>query len=423
MRDSILYQGTHFSLLLTATLLAVACEEPGGPVHSAIGAVNLLQAGADTVGGLGTLGAGSATPGSDRQEFSFDVTVDLSGGQLFYRDWAVVRSDGTVGTLTVDPADPATAITAYRDWANVCADPTRGVAFDGTGRLDTGGLTSFTVATCDNGAPESGADFLEMDVAPLGYSHGGFLSSGDVAKAGTATIIFQDGFESPDLSAWTQDPENGRYSISSDTAHSGAHSLQVLFTPSNAYGLLSRWFMPGYDDVYVRFYVMFQQGFQNQRINDGYGMHFLTMCGNNINDPKSCSGKAGIVPNGTDYFYAGVDPEEVDLPTLQPLSFYTYWPDMTCCYGNVLYQTLPKIPLVGGEWQEVVMRISMNTPGQYNGSQELWINGQQKIVQPNMRWRTTTDLNVNNIRFDNYMGDGARQIEYLWIDDVTVWRE
>src|SRR5207247_2900945 len=55
MRDSILYQGTHFSLLLTATLLAVACEEPGGPVHSAIGAVNLLQAGADTVGRLGTL--------------------------------------------------------------------------------------------------------------------------------------------------------------------------------------------------------------------------------------------------------------------------------------------------------------------------------------------------------------------------------
>lgn len=421
MRDSILYQRTRFSLLPAATLLAVACEEPGSPVHSAIGAVNLPQAGADTVGGLGTLGAGSATPGSDRQEFNFDVTADLSGGRLFYRDWAVVRPDGTVGTLTVDPADPSTAITAYRDWASVCADPTRGVAFDGTGRLDTGDLTSFTVATCDNGAPESGVDFLEMDVAPLGYSHGGFLSSGDVAKAGTATIIFQDGFESGDLRDWTQDPENGRYSMSSDTAHSGAHSLQVLFTPSNAYGVLSRWFMPGYDDVYVRFYVMFQEGFQNQR-PDSNGMHFLTMCGNNINDPKSCWGKAGIVPNGTDYFYAAVDPEEVDLPTLQPLLFYTYWPDMACCYGNVLDQSSPKIPLVGGEWQEVVMRINMNNPGQYDGSQELWINGQQKIVQSNMRWRTTTDLHVNNIRFDNYM-ERAPQIEYLWIDDVTVWQE
>ncbi len=114
MRDSILYQRTRFSLLPAATLLAVACEEPGSPVHSAIGAVNLPQAGADAVGGLGTLGAGSATPGSDRQEFDFDVTADLSGGRLFYRDWAVVRPDGTVGTLTVDPADPSTAITAQR---------------------------------------------------------------------------------------------------------------------------------------------------------------------------------------------------------------------------------------------------------------------------------------------------------------------
>ncbi len=43
-----------------------------------------------------------------------------------------------------------------------------------------------------------------MDVPSHNYSHGGFLSSGDVAKSGTATIIFQDGFEGPDLSQWRQ---------------------------------------------------------------------------------------------------------------------------------------------------------------------------------------------------------------------------
>src|SRR5439155_2375312 len=112
------------------------------------------------------------------------------GGQVFYRDWAVVRIDGTVGTLTVDPADPSTAITAYRDWASVCADPTRGVAFDGTGRLDTGGLTDFTVAVCDNGSPESGTDFLQMDVPAYCYYYGGFLSCVYVAKYGSATIFF-----------------------------------------------------------------------------------------------------------------------------------------------------------------------------------------------------------------------------------------
>src|SRR5439155_14063949 len=70
------------------------------------------------------LGAGSATPGSDRQDFNFGVTASLSGGQLFYRDWAVVRGDGT-------------------------------------GRLDTGRLISFTVAVCDNGRSEEHTSELQ----------------------------------------------------------------------------------------------------------------------------------------------------------------------------------------------------------------------------------------------------------------------
>src|SRR5438128_3040402 len=285
MHDSISYQGARFALFIGATLLAVACEEPASPGHPAVRAASLSLPGTDTVGGQGTLGAGSATPGSDRQDFNFDVTASLSGGQVFYRDWAVVRIDGTVGTLTVDPADPSTAITAYRDWASVCADPTRGVAFDGTGRLDTGSLTDFTVAVCDNGSPESGTDFLQMDVPAYTYRHGGLLSSGDAAKSGTATIIGQDGFESPNpLSEWTQFPSgNGRYSLSSDTVHSGTHSLQVLFDttgPYGGYGLIARG-LPGQAAAYVAFYATFPDRFKNQR-PDSFGMHFLTVCGESV---------------------------------------------------------------------------------------------------------------------------------------------
>src|SRR3989475_7132384 len=217
IHDSISYQAARFALFIAATLLAVACEEPASPGHSAVPAANLSLPGTDTVGGQGTLGAGSATPGSGRQDFNFDVTATLSGGQLFYRDWAVVRGDGTVGTLTVDPADPSTAITAYRDWASVCADPTRGVAFDGTGRLDTGSLISFTVAVCDNRSPESGTDFLQMDVPAYTYSHGGSLSHGDDPQSRPAPIHLQDGVDNPDLSSWAQAPENAPYSLPSDT--------------------------------------------------------------------------------------------------------------------------------------------------------------------------------------------------------------
>ncbi len=76
---------------------------------------------------------------------------------------------------------------------------------------------------------------------------------------------------------------------------------------------------------------------------------------------------------------------------------------------------------MGGQWQEVVFHIKLNTIGQSDGSQELWINGVKVISGQNMRWRTTTDLRLNEIIFFNYM-PGGLQTQYIWVDDVTVWR-
>src|SRR5438093_7538002 len=53
MHDSISYQGVRFALFIAATLLAVACEEPASPGHSAVPAANLSLPGADTVRGQG----------------------------------------------------------------------------------------------------------------------------------------------------------------------------------------------------------------------------------------------------------------------------------------------------------------------------------------------------------------------------------
>ena len=239
----------------------------------------------------------------------------------------------------------------------------------------------------------------------------------------TDTIILQDDFEGGSLSQWAQIPDSARYSVSTDPrrVHSGTHSLQALYTPTGGYGMITRWFMPGYDEVYVRFYVMFEEGFANMR-GDGNGMHFFVLAGNRIDDARSCFGKPGIVPNGTDFFYAGLDPEYVQRdPRLRALSFYSYWPDMRCCYGNVFTQPSPQTALVGDQWQEIVFHLKLNTPGQSDGLQELWINGGKKLSVQNMRWRTTTDLRLNEIRFDNYMPGGLRT-QHVWVDDVTVWR-
>src|SRR6059036_154790 len=236
----------------------------------------------------------------------------------------------------------------------------------------------------------------------------------------TSTIIFQDGFESGNLNLWQQLPNTGRYSVSTAQAKSGTHSMDVLFTPTNAYGNITTWFMPGYDEIYVKFDVLFAAGFQNLR-PDGWGMHFFAIQGNRIDNSQSSWGTAGTVPNGTNYFYAGLDPEEVSLPTLQPFSFYTYWPDMTGSYGNNFYQTSPKTALLGGQWQTVVMHVKLNTVGQHDGSETLWVNGVKKIDVQNLRWRTTTDLKLNEITFPSWMNK-APLTEHIWVDNVVVWR-
>jgi hypothetical protein len=269
------------------------------------------------------------------------------------------------------------------------------------------------------------------------YDHSGLLSSGDVKKTGTATIIFQDGFEGGiDPTLWKESPAgNGRYSVSTDPSriHSGTHSLQVLFGTTGefaTYGELVR-SIAGFDEIYVKFSVLFEENF-----NEINGLHMFALCGNGT-APNPCTGNAGRRPTGTDFFVAGLDPEFVpNDSTLKPLHFYTYWPNMSCpntypvdpCYGNDSYQTLPRTQLAPNQWQSVVMHVKMNTPTgvcdpiqQYDGSQELWIEGVQKISIQNMCWRTMSSLNLNSVRLVNYMSSGPK-IEHLWIDDITVWR-
>lgn len=234
----------------------------------------------------------------------------------------------------------------------------------------------------------------------------------------TATIIFQDDFESGSLKLWEQLPNSGRYRVATDPRRvkTGARSLEALYTAQNAYGVLTRWFMPGYDEVYVRFSVMFEEGFANP------GMHFLMLAGNRIDDKSSATGKAGVKPTGGDFFYAGLDPEFVPREqALRPFHFYTYWPEMECCHGNRFYQSEPRSALADGRWHDVVVHVRLNTPGQDDGSQALWIDGEKKIEVRQLRWRATTELRLNQLRFDNWMDGGAPKTQRIWLDDLTVW--
>ena len=238
-----------------------------------------------------------------------------------------------------------------------------------------------------------------------------------------ADVVFTDDFESGDLSAWDNVHTN-RYAVTNNPAHvkSGDYALESTIPEGPGWGEINKWFMPGYDEIYVRFDVMFEEGFQNLR-GDNNGMHFASVSGNHIANKWSSHGQAGIVPNGYDFFTTTVDPEHpYGDPTLRPFMFYSYFPDMSCCYGNLFKQTEPKVDTVAGQWHELIIHVDAGTPGRHDGSQSLWIDGQLQIEVEGMRWRDTTDLRVNEFAIVDYM-PGSPQTQRIWFDNVLVSTE
>jgi len=243
------------------------------------------------------------------------------------------------------------------------------------------------------------------------------------ATAAPNILIFEDGFESGDLTAWDNVATN-RYAVTNDPSRvkTGSYALEGTIPAGDGWGEINKWFMPGYDEIYVRFDVMFENNFQNLR-GDGNGMHFASVSGNHIDNKWSSHGQAGIVPSGYDFFTTTVDPEHPHGdPTLRPFMFYSYFPDMKCCYGNLFKQTEPKVETVAGEWRELIIHVDSGTPGQHDGSQQLWIDGRLQINAQGMRWRNTTDLRLNEFAIVDYM-PGSPQTQHIWFDNILISTE
>ena len=107
------------------------------------------------------------------------------------------------------------------------------------------------------------------------------------ASAAPNIVIFEEDFESGDLSAWDNVNTN-RYAVTSNPAEvkTGSYALEGTIPQGDGWGEINKWFMPGYDEIYVRFDVMFETGFQNLR-GDGNGMHFASVSGNHIDNKWS----------------------------------------------------------------------------------------------------------------------------------------
>jgi hypothetical protein len=369
----------------------------------------------------------------------------------------------TGGTSSVGGGGGNGAVADGGDAGQVTA--TGGVATDGGGSsvggsggrgpAGDGGAGGGAVAT--GGASTSGG---------AGGNPGDGISAdypGDVGIDADPSVVFYDGFEAAavtDIVARYEDAKDAGLAISSDVAPgtSGSQSLEMVAsgTGTNAtdlYKLLE----PGYDELFVRYYVKYQAGPE---------WHHSGMWIGGYSPPTSWPNpRAGTRPAGDDRVSVAIEPIEnaVSNPRLDT---YNYWMTMhswmevpsgdTAYYGNpVVHDASFRVD--DDEWMCIELHVKLNTELDSGAGAELGIwKNDESIIQYTDRapvgyWvrdkfcpesadspsctdyppsagttlvpldfqsRTTTDLELNHVWPQNYITSGGAGS--VWYDHLVV---
>ncbi len=292
-------------------------------------------------------------------------------------------------------------------------------------------------------------------------------------------VIFVENFEDRSLDGlkkrWEEISNKDQKPISfadeGPSASAGKTCLQITATRGHdTGGHLFRRLLPGYDTVYVRFYVRFAA-------DHGFIHHFVTLSGMK-NPPAWPTGDAGIRP--VDRFSSGIEPVSQSHQFLSPRSFdppgiwhfYTYWPEMrtwqndsgigNSYYGNNFEPLSPRtIPREKWICVEIAMGINSSVDAS-DGWQAFWIDGKpvewfgpghpngiwkrdKWIIRddskaagfPGFRWRTDPAIKINRFWLMHYVTDKAfaendryladhpdavinTQAAAVWFDDIVV---
>lgn len=252
-------------------------------------------------------------------------------------------------------------------------------------------------------------------------------------------VLFADNFESGDLKRW--DDRGGTIAITDTNANSGKFAVHIpMHRGKDHGGDAKKWFMPGADTVYARFYVKFSADYQ-------YNHHFMWLGANQRTNKWSAFGKAGLKPNGT-YFSTGMEPAFAwgKNPSPGEVNLYSYFmdmeidPKMNKYWGNSFYPPGPGRGKAASEhrvippldkWHCWEFMIQANSdPQKSDGKQAMWVDGKLAGDFTGIRWRIDPNLKVNCLWMEHYgydEGDPTRQYwkdtQAVWFDDVVVARD
>jgi hypothetical protein len=254
---------------------------------------------------------------------------------------------------------------------------------------------------------------------------------GDIGLARDPAVLFAEDFESGDLKKWDQ--QRGGVSLTRAAPNAGAWCVQMTMERGkNVGGDTIKWFMPGADTVYARFYVKFSPDYQ-------YAHHFVWLAANHPGNKWSAFGKAGKKPDGKTYFSTAMEPWFAWGRNQPPgeVNLYAYFPDMeidpkmNLYWGNSFFPPGPGKGVAAGparvippldRWQCWEFMVQANTaPEKADGRQAMWVDGKKVGDFTGIRWRTDPGLKVNCFWLQHYGYDANDPTKRYWKDSQSVW--
>lgn len=249
-------------------------------------------------------------------------------------------------------------------------------------------------------------------------------------------VLFHEDFEGGDLRQWVE--AKGPVAATSEDPHAGTKCVAMPMNRGKDTGShLIKWFLPGADTVYARFYVKFSANYQ-------YDHHFVTLLASPPDDKWRPFGKAGLKPDGT-YFGSGMEPWFAwgKNPSPGEVNLYSYYPDMDIdpkmnkYWGNAFFPPGPGKGDAAGpnrvippldKWQCWEFMLQANSaPDKADGRQAMWVDGKKIGEFTGIRWRTRNDVKINCLWLQHYgydAGDPTRaylkETQTVWFDDIVV---
>jgi len=267
---------------------------------------------------------------------------------------------------------------------------------------------------------------------------------GDKRLASDPAVVLADDFESATTetlphgnevgqrtSRWDRGWGGTKISDEPQHVHAGHRALE-LTTSGRGGGAIVKSINPGYDRLFLRYYIKYDDTFPRAHHVGGWL---------SARPPGVPDANPGVVPDGTNQFevvldHWGFDPE---VPSPGHLVAYVYHMDQQHQWGEQFYpsgKTLPGVNTarglfgpsfvarkdfvpVRGRWYCYELMVQANTPGQRDGRVAFWVDGRLAADFPNLRFRSTDALKINRAALTLYESRNTG-LHRVWIDDVVV---